>query len=44
MTREQDEMPVWQLVLLSLGALGALIPFEIGLMFLVAKLVTGHAY
>ncbi|HLY94949.1 MAG TPA: hypothetical protein VKP14_08895 [Gaiellaceae bacterium] len=44
MTRDRDEMPLWQIVALSFCALGALIAFEIGLMFLVAKLVTGHAY
>ena len=44
MTRGRDEMPLWQIVLLSLSALAALITFEIGLMFLIAKLVTGHAY
>jgi hypothetical protein len=39
-----DERPFWQIVAFSLCGLAALIAFEIGLLFLIAKLVTGHAY
>jgi len=38
------ERPLWQIVAFALGALVALVSFEIGLAFLAAYLVTGHAY
>lgn len=42
--RAIDERPLWQIIAFSLCGLAVLITFEIGLMFLIAKLVTGHAY
>jgi hypothetical protein len=36
--------PLWQFVVLGLTALASLVAFEIGLAFLAAYLVTGHAY
>jgi hypothetical protein len=38
------ERPPWQIVALFLGSLAAIVAFEIALAFLVAYLVTGHAY
>jgi hypothetical protein len=38
----RHERPLWQIVTFALSALVALISFEIGLMFLVAYLVTGY--
>jgi hypothetical protein len=42
--RAREELPLWQIVAFSLCGLATLITLEIGLMFLIAKLVTGHAY
>ena len=38
------ERPLWNIIAFALGALATLVSAEIGLMFLVAWLVTGHAY
>jgi len=38
------ERPLWSIVVFALGLLATLVSAEIGLMFLVAWLVTGHAY
>ncbi len=42
--RAREELPLWQIIALSLFGLVAFAAFEIGLLFLVARLVTGHAY
>jgi hypothetical protein len=39
-----EERPLWQILAFTLGGLATLVTAEIGLMFLVAWLVTGHAY
>ena len=39
-----SELPIWKAVAILLSALALLVAFEITLAFLVAYLVTGHAY
>jgi hypothetical protein len=43
-TTARVERPLWTIVAFALGCLATLVSAEIGLMFLVAWLVTGHAY